>query len=446
MTCKNLKISPISATFNAMQAMRPLDKLQAVRPLNNLQRKVSAMDRLQKLALTILSVVLAILLNILFGSFDIAYATENPSTEETVEQLTDAVNSAIDNLDLDELQEYLNSLSYEQQQATFINDLKTTLKSLISGNSTQFFEEFANLVASTLGKYFLGFLPSFVTIIIICLLNSMLGGMTADFLNKSTTEVTHTVCYSAVVIVLMSGVVSTISVVKGTVDALITFSNALFPPLLTLLSMVGGEVAVATYSPLMAVLCGFIMKIISAVILPAFVAIIVFSVVGNMSKTVKLDKLTKAVKSASTWLIGIVFGVFATFLTAQGITGGVVDKFGFNIAKFALSSYVPVLGGYLSDGFDLLSASLVLVKNALGYTGVVILLCTVLFPLLKIVIFTLVLKFTSAIVEPIGDNRVATLLHSVADSMNLLITALAGVAFMFFLLLMLFIGSCNMGI
>lgn len=409
-------------------------------------KKTTIKDRLLKTILTVLSMLFVVLCSMLFGGIDTAYATENTSTEETVEQLTDAVNSAIDNLDLDGLQDYLNSLSYEQQQATFINDLKTTLKSLISGNSTQFFEEFANLVSSTLGKYFLGFLPSFVTIIIICLLNSMLGGMTADFLNKSTTEVTHTVCYCAVVIVLMSGIVSIISVVKGTVDALISFSNALFPPLLTLLSMVGGEVAVATYSPLMAVLCGFIMKIISVVILPAFVATIVFSVVGNMSKTVKLDKLTKAVKSASTWLIGIVFGVFATFLTAQGITGGVVDKFGFNIAKFALSSYVPVLGGYLSDGFDLLSASLVLVKNALGYTGVIILVCTVLFPLLKIVIFTLVLKFTSAIVEPIGDNRVATLLHSVAESMNLLVTALAGVAFMFFILLMLLIGSCNMGI
>ena len=196
----------------------------------------------------------------------------------------------------------------------------------------------------------------------------------------------------------------------------------------------------------MAVLSGFIMRLVSAVIVPAFVATIVFIVVGNISKTVKLDKLTKVIKSASTWLIGIVFGLFATFLTVQGITGGVVDKFGFNVAKFALSSYVPVLGGYLSDGFDLLSTSLVLVKNALGYSGAVILVCVVLFPLVKVVVFTLVLRLTAAITEPIGDTRISGLLSSVAGNVNLLITALTGVGFLFYVLMMLFIGSCNMGI
>lgn len=381
-----------------------------------------------------------------FGKSDVAYAKNGTDTEDVSEQLSDAVNDAIDKLDLKGLQEYLDSLSQEQRQSTFIQDLKSTLKALINGDSKIFYQEFINLVSSSAGKYFLGFLPSFVTVIIICLLNSLLGGMTSDFLNKSTTEVAHIVCYCAIIIVLMSGVVGIIKTVSDTVSSLIAFANAIFPVLLTLLSMLGGTAAVATYSPMMAILCGFIMKIISAVILPAFVAAIVFSIVGNISKTVKLDKLTKLVKSASTWLIGIVFGVFASFLTAQGITGGVVDKFGFNIAKFALSSYVPILGGYLSDGFDLLSASLVLVKNALGYTGAIILLGTVLFPLVKIVLFTLTLRLTSAIAEPIGDTRVATLLHSVAGSMNLLVTALAGVSFMFFIMLMLLIGSCNMGI
>ncbi len=61
-------------------------------------------------------------------------------------------------------------------------------------------------------------------------------------------------------------------------------------------------------------------------------------------------------------------------------------------------------------------------------------------------IFTLTLRLTSAIVEPIGDTRMSGLLHTVAGNMNLLITALAGVAFLFYILLMLFIGSCNMGL
>lgn len=377
----------------------------------------------------------------------VAYADEGSKSEEEVRrELSEAVDDLIERLDLSKLQEFINSLDDYQRNVLDIRDAKEMLRSLVNGESKDFFGNLINLMASTLGKYFAGFLPSFITIIVICLLKNMLGNLASGFSSGSTTEVVHIVCYCAVIIVLMTGIGTVISTVTNTISLLSGFARAIFPILLTLLSMLGGATTVATYTPLMAVLSGLIMKIITAVIVPAFIATIVFSVVGNISKNVKLDKLTRVIKSASTWLLGIVFGLFATFLTVQGITGGVVDKFGFNVAKFALSSYIPVLGGYLSDGFDLLSTSLVLVKNAIGYSGALILICIVLFPLVKVVIFSLTLRLTAAIVEPIGDTRMSGLLANVANNMNLLITALAGVAFLFYILLMLFIGSCNMGL
>lgn len=381
-----------------------------------------------------------------FVAFDnTAYAADK-SEEEIKKEFNDTVDEVISGLDLKALQDFLNSLDGDADEALSIDDVKDTLKALVGGNPQSFYEKFMSLLSKSAGRYFLSFVPSFLTIIVICLLKNMLCSLTSDFLNTSTTEVVHTVCYSAIVIVLMSGIVQIVKTVGETVNSLSTFANAIFPVLLTLLSTLGATATVAGYSPLMAVLCTYIMKLVSTVILPAFIACIVFCVVGNISKTVKLDKLAKLIRSASGWLIGIVFGIFATFLTVQGVTGGAVDKFGFNVAKFAVSSYVPILGGYLSDGLDLLSASVVLVKNALGYTGAIVLCAIVLFPLVKVVVFSLTIKLTAAICEPLGDTRTSNLLFSVSKNMNLLVTALAGVAFMFFLLLMLLISSCNMGV
>ena len=381
-----------------------------------------------------------------FVAFDnTAYAADK-SEEEIKKEFNDTVDEVISGLDLKALQDFLNSLDGDAGEALSIDDVKDTLKALVGGNPQSFYEKFMSLLSKSAGRYFLSFVPSFLTIIVICLLKNMLCSLTSDFLNTSTTEVVHTVCYSAIVIVLMSGIVQIVKTVGDTVSSLSTFANAIFPVLLTLLSTLGATATVAGYSPLMAVLCTYIMQLVSTLILPAFIACIVFCVVGNISKTVKLDKLAKLIRSASGWLIGIVFGIFATFLTVQGVTGGAVDKFGFNVAKFAVSSYVPILGGYLSDGLDLLSASVVLVKNALGYTGAIVLCAIVLFPLVKVVVFSLTIKLTAAICEPLGDTRTSNLLFSVSKNMNLLVTALAGVAFMFFLLLMLLISSCNMGV
>ena len=387
-----------------------------------------------------------ILCSVIFTAEGVCYAADQKTDEEIKSELQDAYDKAVDNLDLGSLQEYLDSLSQEGRDAISVSDVRAALKALARGESKNFFEVFFSLLSKSAGKYFLGFIPGFITIIIICLLKTMLCGLTGDFLNSSTTEVVNVVCYCATVIVLMSGVATIIKTVTDTIGALVKLSEALFPIMLTLLSALGGSASVAGYSPLMAVLCGFIMKIVTAVVLPAFIACIVFSIVGNISSAVKIGKLSKLIKSASSWLIGISFGLFATFLTMQGISGGVVDKFGFNIAKFAVSSYVPILGGYLSDGFDLITASLVLVKNAVGYTGAALLCATVAFPLVKVVVFSLTTRLASAIAEPIGDQRVSSLLGDVAKNLNLLITALAGVAFLFFLMLMMLISSCNMGL
>lgn len=384
------------------------------------------------------------IINIWFCHVEFAFAKKNDSEEDIKKQLEEVLGDAIDGLDLKELENFLNSLGEEQRAAIGIEDVRSVLRALVSGSSQDFFGRLFEALTKSVGKYFLGFLPSCISIIIICMLKNLLGGLTGDFANPSTTEVVHLICYIAIIIILMSGVGGVAASVTRTVDMLTTLSSAIFPILLTLLSMLGGATSVAAFSPFMAALSTVIMKIVSAVIIPAFLATVILGAVGNLSKTVKLDKLTKLIKSASSWLIGIVFGLFATFLTVQGVAGGVIDRFGISVAKFALSSYVPILGGYLSDGMDLLSASLALTKNALGYTGAAILVGTVAFPILKLAIFSLATRLVAAIAEPLGDGRVASLMSGVASNLSLLVAALAGVAFLFFMLIMLLIGSCNM--
>lgn len=404
----------------------------------------------KKLVLVLVLFALLVLTILASGFFKegVAFADSkiDGKNKNAEEELSKLIEELLSRLDIKPLDSFVKSLDGEAGQFLSIDGLKDALKLLIDGKGDNFFERLFNMLGGVVGKYFLSFLPSFLTILIICVLKSMLSGLTADFLDNSTTEVVHIVLYAGIITILMTGVVKVLTVVTGTISAISAFAEATFPVLMTLLSAVGGVTTVATYSPMLALLSNGIIALVSKIIVPAFIAVVVFSVVGNLSKTVKLDKLTHLVKTVSTWIIGVVFGLFATFLTAQGIAGGVVDKFGFNVAKFAFSSYVPILGGYLSDGFDLISASVVIVKNAFGYFAVVTLVATIVFPLLKIMAFSLTLRFVAAIVEPIGDERVAKLLHSLAENMNLLITALAGLGFLFFILLMLMIGSCNMGV
>ena len=216
--------------------------------------------------------------------------------------------------------------------------------------------------------------------------------------------------------------------------------------MLTLVTALGGIATTATYSPMMTVLSVGVTKIISNIVLPCFIATMALSIVGFISKDIKLNKLTKFFKSAGEVIIGVVFGLFTTFITTNGISGAITDNISIKSAKFAISSYVPVLGGYLSDGLDLAVASVMLVKNAVGVGGVILMLSIILSPVIKILVFSLGLKLVAGIIEPIGNKRMSEIVYAISKNLTLLVIAMLGMAFMFFIMMILILLTCNAGI
>ena len=162
-----------------------------------------------------------------------------------------------------------------------------------------------------------------------------------------------------------------------------------------------------------------------------------------MSKNVKLTKLTEFFKTATNTILVVTFTLFTAFLSSQGLTAGSFDSISIRAAKFATKSYIPVLGGYLSDGFDLIMASSVLIKNSVGVAGLVLLVCTIFSPILQILGLSFGLKFVAAITEPVTDEKITTFLSSVAKHLNMLVVAILAVAFMYFICVMLLIFTSN---
>ena len=108
-----------------------------------------------------------------------------------------------------------------------------------------------------------------------------------------------------------------------------------------------------------------------------------------------------------------------------------------------VSNYVPILGGYLSQGFDLVTASLAIIKNALGISGILAVLAITLTPVFKLVALTIGLKLTAGIIEPIADKRMSSFINGVAECTRQLVGATMSVGFVFIGSIMLVILTLN---
>ena len=367
--------------------------------------------------------------------------TSAQEDDEYLQEFEEQIDKQLQELDFSSLEDILQSLSDGQIKIFGGTSFLAKLQKLIAGE----FDREGSIWSAIIEIFFdnfIGLLPIISIIVAIALLGNMLQGLKPSN-GKSISNIVNFVTYGIIVVLVLSMVVRMVTLTSSTIISIKNQMDAVFPVLLTLLTAVGGTVSSSVYQPAMALLSSIIMNFFTYILLPIFIFSVVFSVVSNLSNTVKLDKFSSFLNSTYKWLIGLIFTIFTAFLSIQGITASSVDGISLRTAKYAIRSYVPILGSYLSDGMGIILASSNLIKNAVGATGLFLLLATLISPLLELIIFMLALKLIAGIVEPLGNKQVANFVSSLSKSMVLLIVLLIGVAFVYFITIGLIMCSAN---
>lgn len=359
--------------------------------------------------------------------------------------LDNLVQTALSAIDFSALEELISTVQNEYQY-NFAQSFYNLIQNVITGDSSFGLSEFFDLFADAFFIEFKNILPMMLSIIMLSVLYGILQNMSDRLNNGSIKKVIFMAIWGVIVVIIVFLVSKSIISLQKSLNFYATFIDVVFPILITIMTLLGGSFTVGIYQPLVLVFSQLIFKIIQLVILPLFYASFVFMLVSGFSGNNFTQKLSKTAKSAANWIIGIVFSLFITITTAQGITGASFDSLAVRGAKYALSSYVPVLGDYLSQGFDLVMASFVVVKNAVGLSAVILVVFMTIFPLIKILIISFGFKLLGAVIEPIGGKKLSDMMTDTASCLMLLVVILIAVAFSVFIILMLIIYSCNRGL
>lgn len=387
---------------------------------------------MKKLALYFLLVVLIL-----------SFPCGTVNAEENVEEeLENSINDQMNDIDFRDFDEFLKELEYSD----FGDGIKSFVEDIINGNGKIDLSKLIKDLGDGVLKELTSFFPICLSIILICILSSTITAFSSKIAGNATSGIVKFVCLATITVLLITSVMSAVNAVKDTVNLFGQFINVIFPMLITLLSVLGGNSTVGVFSPYIGILSSLVINGIQNFIIPIFLACLVLSIVGNLTSSVKFSGIRKFLKNFSEWVLGLGFGIFCTLLGSQSIVTSSFDSISVKTTKFALSSYVPILGGYLSEGFDVVLAGSILIKNALGLTGIFIILIITLLPLLKLILLVLSLKLTAGIVESFADSGISDMLLSVASSVKILISVLLGVAFVTFFVLLLMIYTVNAGV
>ncbi len=358
------------------------------------------------------------------------------------DDINDGVSEILDGIDFSDYNDFLQDLREDSSSTQTIEEI---IREILNGKSdwdaAYFLEKALSVLTGNIGEY----LTDGIMILIVCVLLNVLKNISSGLSRQATEKIVYAACYGVVLTIVLHVCKTTIQECSQTVTNLEKFTAVVFPPLFTVLSGLGGTISVSVYQPVVSVFSGMGIHLIEKIVFPLFYVHFAMSLLGNLSPEIKFRSFLKTIKSVVSWLLGIFFGLFLTITTAKGITGSGIDSLALRGAKYALSGYVPIVGSYLKDGFDIVTASCIVIKNALGFGSVGILLLFTLSPILKIAIVRFTLKITSSFCESL-DGGISQSLSDVADSLQILLAAVLCCIFSLFALLLLILCSCNLGV
>lgn len=358
---------------------------------------------------------------------------EGESKDEAQEQLEETIREQLEHLDLDKLQEYVNSLS-----GNVGKDLKERLLEYIQGVDFDYGalgKDLMLLLFAKVGEM----LPAFACIMAIALLSGLLNALRSGTTNTSSGEISFLILYFGALIPLLSVVTTSLSRTWLGINEMSKQMQLIFPLMLTLMSVSGGVVSAAVCRPAVAFFSTLIVSILHEVVFPFTIVIIAFSIATNFTKELKIDRFATFFKGINKWIIGISVSVFGLFFTLQGVTAATYDGVMRRAAKYAIGNGVPIIGGFLSGGFDLVVAGSILVKNALGSFAVFLMLAVIFEPLVLLISVNILLRLTAAVTQSLGDGRISKIMGDTADNLHYCTACLLLTAFLYFLCLMLMI-------
>nr|NSL46522.1 stage III sporulation protein AE [Dendrosporobacter quercicolus DSM 1736]SDL54131.1 stage III sporulation protein AE [Dendrosporobacter quercicolus] len=269
----------------------------------------------------------------------------------------------------------------------------------------------------------------------------LLQNLQSSFEQSGISVLAYSVCFIFLSVIALTAFYHAITLARDTIGHMVSFMEALLPLMISLLAGVGALTSAALLTPLMLFVISAVSVVVKNVILPLLLITSVLDCVNYLSDKYRLGNLTSLFKQTGMMILGFTMVVFIGIITVQGVAGGVADGITLRTAKYATTTFIPVVGKMFADTVELVMGASLLLKNAVGIFGVIVVAAICALPLIKLLSLVAIVKVTGALVQPMGDDRMGRCLDAMGNNLLLVFGALLTVVLMFFLAITMIIGA-----
>lgn len=280
-------------------------------------------------------------------------------------------------------------------------------------------------------------------IIGVAVLGAIFTNFSAAFARKFVAETGFYLTYMVVFSLLAASFLSAVTIAERVVSQLIQLMKAIIPAFCLALTFSSGLVTSGAFYEIMMIavvaadwlMAGFVMKFINVYV--------VLAIVNSMTKEDYLSKTAELMGASIGWVLKTILAVTLGINMIQTMVLPAFDSIKNGVITKAAAS-IPALGNTLGMAAKAAIGSGVLLKNAVGTAGVIVIFIVCAMPLVKLLMIGLMCRFVEAVIQPVSDVRLTACLHVTGEGVFLLLKAAGTIILLFILSLAMVTASSNM--
>ena len=129
-------------------------------------------------------------------------------------------------------------------------------------------------------------------------------------------------------------------------------------------------------------------------------------------------------------VLGIVLTIFVGIVSLEGTLTSSVDGVTAKTTKAIVSSAIPVVGKILGDAVETVLGCGIILKNAVGIVGIIVVIGICIAPIIKLAILTISYKLLTVATQAIAETKITNLLDEIGDIFKIFLGILCALSFM----------------
>ena len=362
----------------------------------------------------IIALVFALVVVVFFAGARITEAAE-----EEPDEIAEAMKTEIlSEFDFSELDSSLREM-FPGEKVTF-SDI---VSSLISGGIDDAGDMTAQFLKDRIAYDFLYNRKTIVYIILAALVAAVFSNFADAFQNRQISDISFYVIYMLLITLCLTAFQTAVSGLEEKMGLLTEFIRALAPAYFMAMAFASGSAAALVFYNLILFLIYMVELIIIHILLPAVNIYVMICVLGSLIEEDFLSELAGLIRKAVTWALHGLLACVAGINIIQGLLAPAVDS----VKRSTLTrtaEAVPWVGDLMGGTAEILTGTVILIKNGIGMAGAVVALIICATPLLQMVITALMYKLAAALVQPVSDKRIISCIRGVSEGYELLVRIL----------------------